>query len=144
MIESVFSLFLFFGGGAQAMECTKDDTAAKRTVERINERYDDFFRARKSREEREKRREAAKINVRERRLARQHKLELARREFVKNRHPKPDDSHRQAWFDAQLKERERKMEARRRCYVQNKNEAEQILKRGRAIPGLLEYDLEDY
>lgn len=144
MVHLVLILSLLSGISAGASQCEVDNADAKRTVERINERYDDFFRVQKAREEREKRMESSKENLREKRLARERELEIARLEFVKNRRPKPDDSHLQAQFEAQMKARNQKIEAMRQCYVRNKNAAEQILKRGRAIPGLIEYDLEDY
>lgn len=144
MVHLVASLFLIFSLPLHASECVQNDTDAKRTVERINERYDDFFRVQRARRERESRMESSKENLREKRLARERELELARREFIKNRRPKPDDTHLQVQFEAQLKERERKREGLRECYVKNRNAAEQILKRGRSIPGLVEFGLEDY
>lgn len=129
---------------AQANECLPDDTDVQSQVKKINERYDDFFRVQRQREEHIRRLESNKENLRARRVAREREIEKARLEFIKNRRPKPDTSQLQADFEAKLKARERHLEVSRRCYVNRKNAADHMLKKGRAIPGLTEFGLDEY
>lgn len=141
------SLLLFFsfkGVLVLASECVQDDTQVRSMVERINRRYDDFFEVMREREQRQRRIEASRENLRAKREAREREIELARIEYVKNRRPRPDDSHLQAQYQAELRERERKIEVARKCYVQRKDYAAEILKRGRTIPARLEFGLDEY
>lgn len=144
MVRITSILLIVFSLEVQANECLPDDTDVQGQVKKINERYDDFFRVQREREEHVRRLEASRENLRKKREDRERELEKARVEFIKNRRPKSDTSKLEAEFDAQLKARDRRLEVARRCYVNRKNAAEQMLKKGRAIPGLTEFGLDEY
>jgi len=123
-------------------ECPSDTQGYEEMVDRINQRYDDFFRVQREREEREEQREAARGDIRKAERERQARLEEARQEYIRNRRPKPDTRAAELEWEQQQKEKAKVNEASRHCYVQNRAKGEAILKRGRAIPGMKEFDIE--
>lgn len=143
MVHLLIVLGLFHAT-APAQECAPEDTgvSGQKMVERINERYDDFFRYQRHQEERDRERNKGRGENKARLAQREKQIEKARQEYVRNRRPPPDRRDLEAQFEAAQKKRVAKNEAARRCYVQQRQKAEQILKRGRLIPGNLEYQLE--
>ena len=123
-----------------ASVCGAKDTAE---VKRINERYDDFFRHREAQEERwEKRRGSAdERKKREEQHARE--LEKAREDYVKSKSARPSDEALRLKWEAAQKERASEQEMLRRRYVDQQIDTEQHLKKGRQIPEMKEFDLEE-
>ena len=126
--------------------CADETTAAeeKQMVERINDRYDDFFRRQHEIEaEREMRgREAGEIKKVRAKIREEH--ENARREYVKNRPPKrkEDPKLEQEWLEQERAWKEQNKMARN-CLVRSKDELKAIEKKGRQIPEMKEYDLDE-
>lgn len=119
-------------------------TSVPQMVKRINDRYDDFFRYHREREERWNR---SRKGVDERKTLlkqREASLEKARKAYVKARKARPSDEADRLRAEAALKERQANHEMLRRRYVNQRDTIEQYLKKGRQIPELKEYDLENY
>ncbi|NJL25004.1 MAG: YeaH/YhbH family protein [Calothrix sp. SM1_5_4] len=72
------------------------------------------------------------------------RLALARNEYIKSRRPKPDTRAAELQAELDSKKRQRSLEDARRCYLRQREQAEALLKRGRSIPEMKEFDLEDY
>lgn len=138
-------LLQFMHVSAGATSCDGKDTPAggEHLVERLNRRYDDFFRYRDHLEEREVARNRGRGERREFLDARAAKLEKARVEYIKNRRPKPDTHEEELKAEAAQKARFAKLEEARRCYVEQQRKVDHLVKRGRAIPEAKEFDLED-
>ncbi|MGE0527416.1 MAG: hypothetical protein AB7G93_13535 [Bdellovibrionales bacterium] len=132
---------------ATAVECppSRSGYTTGEIVERINRRYDDFFRLEHEREEREAEIRQHAHDVKKARQKRAERLERAREEYVKNRPPREEESEilRKRW-EAEEKDRRQRLELARDCYIKNQEEAQEILNRGRRIPELREYNLQDY
>jgi hypothetical protein len=143
MVSWIVSFAFFYSVAAYAVpKCDSKVTGAD--IDRINKRYDDFFRYRRQLEERDRAREKGRGDLHKGEQAREKALEKARLAYLKNRRPAPDH---EAKYEAEMlrhqKERKDELEAARRCYVESQDKAEKLLKRGRMIPGNAEYDLED-
>ena len=113
-------------------------------VKRINARYDDFFRWHRAQEERWER---LRAGVGERKkMEKEHarEMEKAREAYVKARKERPNDEALRLRFETAQKERAAHMEMLRRRYVQQRDTAEQYMLKGRMIPELKEFDLENY
>jgi|GEM_PF-6611168 len=134
--------------------CSAQDTSVpaptpavstEQMVKRINDRYDDFFRVLREREEHEQKLQGSATNERkERERAQALRMEQARQEYVKSRKARPSDEALRLRQEAADKERAANLEMMRRRYVQQRDMAEQYLKKGRQIPELKEFDLENY
>jgi hypothetical protein len=130
---------------AGAIQCGAEDleTDAKAMVERSNQRCDDFFRYRRQLEEADALREKDAQEIKKVRSAHDAQLEVARREYVKNRKisipdprlEKEADEANKAWIE------QNKMAGKR--YAQERAKAEAISRRGCRVPEMKEYDLED-
>jgi len=144
MVWLILSMNLFFREAAAAPQCDpRQGSDGLRMVERINERYDDFFRYRDHLEEREFERNKGRGDNKAALRAHAFRLEKARLEYLKNRRPKPDTSEMEAQAEIEFKARKARVEEARRCYVEQKRYVEQMLKRGRTIPPKKEFDIED-
>lgn len=113
-------------------------------IDRINRRYDDFFRHRREEEERLQNIEkgAGEVKVEQERRAK--KLEQARLEY--KRVPKDyarEEALRVEWEKSQ-EQRKKAIEMARLCDVQQRQQIKDALKKGRQIPELKEFDLEGY
>jgi hypothetical protein len=140
---ALFSLVLF-NSTSHAQQCDVKDTAGNAMIERINRRYDDFFRYEHEQEVRDRKRELSRGENREHLQAREKALEKARLEYLKHRRPPVDhDAKIEAEMLKNTKARAARLEAARQCFVQQELRAEAALKRGRQIPGNKEYDIED-
>ena len=140
-MDRIILLICAFGLLFSANSSLADEQSA---VDRINKRYDDFWRYMKAREERLER---SQINNGERKKVEQErmeKLERERQKYVLERKAQPSLEHLRPQYEAQLKEQQEKMELLRRRYVEQRDETEQYLKKGRQIPEMKEYDLEGY
>ncbi len=116
---------------------------AHREVERLHQRYDDFFRYEKMKEEHQREIEAAAPEVKIQKEIREKELERARREY--RAVPKDyarEEALRIEWEKSQ-KDRVKQIELARLCEVQQREAAEQILRKGRKVPELKEFDLEE-
>jgi hypothetical protein len=127
-----------------ADQCGQLDTSIqKRSIEQINERYDDFFRYQRYLEQREESLESGRGENKGLLAERERRNEEARLEFLKARRPRPDTSAlEQAWIVAE-KERADRIESARDCTVQQRSQLEQIMRRGRRIPEMQEFHLEE-
>lgn len=144
MVRSVTLLLVFLPQFAVAVVC-KDPTGGQGVVDRLNQRYDDFERYHRNREARLELLQKSAPDVKKAREEHKKRLEKARLEYVRV----PKDKNREAIleraWEAEQKERQKLLEESRACYVHEQNVREQWLKRGRAIPGNMEYDLDpDY
>ncbi len=129
---------------ATALVCdTAETERAHREVERINQRYEDFFRYQRQLEEHTREVEAGAPQVKIQQEIREKELERARRQYRSV--PKDyarEEALRIEWEKSQ-KDRVKQIELARLCEVQQRDAAEQILKKGRKIPELKEFDLEE-
>jgi hypothetical protein len=113
-------------------------------VERINKRYDDFFRYHREMEERMEKLEAGRGERKKAEAAYYAKIEEARVQYVKNKKPKNSDEALRIRWEQEEKERKEKFELFRKRHVQARDEIERYRLKGRQIPELQEYDLEGY
>lgn len=113
-------------------------------VERINKRYDDFFRYIREREERFERSQKSNDDRKKIEHARMERLEKARQKYVMERKARPNLDYLRVQYERELKEHQEKMEMLRRRYVEKRDELDQYLKKGRQIPEMKEYELEGY
>lgn len=127
-----------------AFQCDSKDTGQEEMIERINKRYDDFFRHQRMEVERTRDRQKDRGQNHRERLAHEAQMERARLAYLKSHRAAPDqEAKMEAEMEKRRKERNAANEAARSCYVQSQLRAEKLLKRGRMIPGNLEYHLED-
>jgi hypothetical protein len=144
MVILVIFLSLFYPGAVRAQQCDSLGAATgEKMVERINKRYDDYFRYQAHLEERTELRNKGRGDNKKALKAHDQKIEEARLAYIKHRRPAPDTSDAEARAEEVKKQRLAKIEIARRCYVQQRTHAEGVLKRGRTIPENKEYDLED-
>ncbi len=141
--------FLIWGGLFSGHVCVAEDTQpmsefVKEMVERINQRYDDFFRYHREMEERMARFEVGRGERKAAEKRYYDELERARVEYVKNKKAKDSTEHLRVQWEREEKERREKMEMFRQRHVRARDEIERHLLRGRKIPELKEYDLEGY
>lgn len=127
--------------GAEATSPGEEETQS--TIERINARYDDFFRRQRELQKRDEQRAQKAGEVKRQRRERQEILEEARASYVKSRKKAVEDPRLEKRWLAQDKEWVERNKMARARYVQKKQAVENIQKRGRRIPGNQEYDLED-
>lgn len=121
-----------------------DELTVEQMVERINQRYDDFFRFNRKMEERW---DSMRSGASERRkLVAAHavKVEEARKQFVQARKARPSDEPLRLKWEQEQKNRLEQIEILRQRFVRKRDTVEQYLKKGRQIPGLKEFGLEDY
>jgi len=143
MREWILILLLF---SAPAPAATCDDVDMERLekeIERINRRYDDFFTYEERREKHLQRLQDGVPEAKAIRETREKELERARQAYraVPKDYAK-EEAMRIEW-EARQKEKAKQMEANRLCEVQQRQKALAILKRGRKIPELKEFDLEE-
>ena len=127
-----------FGTMSAAME---EDTQS--SIERINQRYDDFFRRQRELEKRDAERVLKSGEVKRARVAREAMLEEARASYVKSRKKVSENPRLEAEWNEHEKEWVESNKAARSRFVQKKQTVENMQKKGRRIPGNQEYDLED-
>lgn len=136
-------LTLVFLPGLAWANCGADGSI-NTNIDRINSRYDDFFRHRRDQEERDARSQVGVEEVLAAREAREKRLEEARATY--SRVPKDEareEALRVEWEKGQ-KQRQLQMAQAANCEVDRRSAAEEVLKRGRKIPEMKEYELEDY
>jgi hypothetical protein len=119
-----------------------DSERLQKEIGRINQRYDDFFRERREREEREERVQKGAGQVKIDQEIRAKEMERARQTYraIPKDHSK-EEALRVQW-EAEQKERLKKIELARLCEVQQRAKTDEILRKGRAIPDLKEFDLD--
>lgn len=126
--------------------CVAESTpeTVQEMVERINRRYDDFFRFHRDMEARNQARLRGRDERKELERAHRAELERAREAYVKQRRPKgSDEALRRKWEEEQ-KARAEELEIYRKRYVEKRDRLEEYRRKGRAIPEMKEYDLEGY
>lgn len=148
-MESVLSKILLFFALVFSTVCVAEDNVesssfVKDMVERINKRYDDFFRYHRDMEERLAKLEGGRGERKKAESAYYAKIEEARVAYVKNKKPKNSDEALRVRWEQEEKERKEKFELFRRRHVQARDEIERYRLKGRKIPELKEYDLEGY
>lgn len=112
-------------------------------VERINQRYDDFFRRQRLLQEIDATREREAELIKLQRQKERQANELARQEYVKSRKKViPDPRWEREWEEQQKAWIEQIKLAGRR-YSQKKQYLEDVESKGRRIPGKIEYQIED-
>lgn len=140
---SLFSLILFTGGVVHAQLQCPPAKVDHSKVERLNERYDDFFRYQRAKEEHEAKLERGVPEVKAMREIHEKELERAREAYV----AKPKDPEREERLRLEWEKRQKLREAEhveaRRCELLSRHEAESAEKRGRKIPEMKEYDLDE-
>ena len=145
LIKSLIVLIACQLGVAQAAEdAALPSHSVEKMVERINQRYDDFFRYHRELEERWQKRRESIGDRKKLEAAQKQKLEESRLEYVKNRKPRASNEPLRLRWEAEQKERASQVEMLRRRYVQQRDEVERYLKKGRQIPEMKEFDLEGY
>ncbi|MGE4132648.1 MAG: hypothetical protein AB7F86_13475 [Bdellovibrionales bacterium] len=138
-------LFLFCSGIWAQVQCPPLRAGdGSDIIRNLNRRYDDFFAYKEAKERRLERINRASGEVKAWRETREVALERARQEYT--RIPKDyarEEALRIKW-EAEQKERAHQLELARLCEVQQRDAAGQLLKKGRQVPGLKEFDLEEY
>jgi hypothetical protein len=131
--------------GATGVQCSPEEAqgGGPKMVERINQRYDDFYRYRHDLEVRDEERRKGVADVHAKREIHEKEMERALRDYEVHVRPRPDTSKLEAAYLAEQKQRDARLEAARECYVQQKEHALRLESHGRRIPEKLEYDIED-
>lgn len=113
-------------------------------VEKINERYEDFFRYRRYLEERLEKLEEGQGDRQA--MLREHarRLEAARKMFVESEQAKPSDEPLRVKWEAEQRARELEREKLRLKHVAERDQLEAYRLRGRKIPEMKEYGLDEY
>jgi hypothetical protein len=122
-------------------EATDSDERAM--VERINERYDDFFRRQSELDELNAKREREAQEIKKVRSEHEKEVEEARRLYVLSRRKAVEDPRLEQQWEEQQKQAKQEMDQDRRRYVKEKKTVEDIVRRGRHIDENKEYDIED-
>lgn len=138
MLYWALVLFLPHQCGAEAT-----DQETRQMVERINERYDDFYRRQREDEELAIKRDQAAKDINAIRLEQQKAMEKARETYVKERKLEaPNPQWEQEWNQQQQAWKEQNKMAGQR-YVRERDFVESIERKGRMIPQMKEYDLDE-
>lgn len=111
-------------------------------LNRLNERYEDFYAHRKSDATYDLVRKAGAQEVSQQRQKWDAEMSRARADFVRNRKPPPDAGPFLREWSAEHDRADREEEASRRQYVEVVNRIERLERKGKHIPGYVEYDLE--
>ena len=133
------------GPSAAALECAEEGSEAELShmVDRINQRYDDFFKRQRELEEKDLRREKERDEIKQVRLDHEIQLELARKEYIKARKVTVIDPALERHWEAEQKAQREQNLMDARCYALRRSKVESFRSRGRRIPENKEYDLED-
>lgn len=111
-------------------------------LERMSERYEDFFKRLKDIESYNDHREAGAEEVVKERRAWVQKMETARQDYVNNKKAPPDQTAaHNAWL-AEQEKWHKDHETGREQYVEVKNHVELIQRSSKRIPEDVEYDIE--
>ncbi len=129
---------------SHGVQCeSKDVEAHGREIERIDQRYQDFFKEREHLEGRIQEMNQGVNEVRAERLARQKRLDQARQEYRVSPRNQAREDALQAQWEREQKARTAEFEQKRLCEVQQRDRAKTILQRGKKIPEMKEFDLEE-
>jgi hypothetical protein len=121
--------------------CGPGDEEGRAMAERLNQRYDDFFRRQREVEEQERRRESAASEATKLRRQREEELRKAAAEYRRSK-PVIDPRLEEQWNE-QDKQWKSRIELARRCLVEKRNAVKALQRKGRTIPEMKEYDLEN-
>lgn len=144
VLPLLVSLASAMNPAAAADKCPDVDQAeGDRLVHGLNERHDDFFRYRRYLEGREKSMEKGRGENRTFLAEHERKLEMARKDYLKNRRPRPDTTAQESAAEREHKQRLARNEDARRCYVLQRARLDALMNRGRKVPEDLEYNLNE-
>lgn len=143
-LKLICLLLPFNAYAAAPLNCEAVDVQRlEKEVQRINQRYDDFFRDRREREERAERMRHGSDDRKKLLEAHEKEMEKARQAYqAKPKDHAREEALRLEW-EAEQKEKAKRVELARLCEVQQRAKAEELLKKGRAIPDLKEFDLDE-
>jgi cupin superfamily acireductone dioxygenase involved in methionine salvage len=145
LVSKLILVLLMFSSLMCGAEATQQNVlSVQDMVERINQRYDDFFRYHRGMEERAKRFEHGRGERKAAEKAHYDSLERARQRYVETKKPRNSDEPLRIQWEKEEKERKEKFEMYRQRHVRTRDEVERYLLKGRKIPELKEYDLEGY
>lgn len=144
MRYALFIPLLFASQAWSAVACDPVDMERlEKEIHRIDERYDDFFEYQAKREKHEKELQKGVDEVKQRQEIRAKELERARQAYRAEKKDYAKEEAMRIQWEAAQKDKAKQMELARLCEVQQRAKAEAVLKRGRKIPELKEFDLED-
>jgi hypothetical protein len=129
---------------AEAPSGSCNSTEARDRAEHLTRRYDSFFQYRDELERRRERIEQASAAVKKEGAVRADRLERARREVVRVVKDRQKEERLRRVAEAEQKERSKRLELARLCEVESRNAAQRLLKKGRQIPEMKEFDLDLY
>lgn len=129
---------------AWSATCDTTVSGARTKIDYINERYDDFFRYEAAREEHEKKLQQGVPAVKEAREKRELELKRAALDYKREKKDYAKEEALRIEWEKVQKEKAKEVELARLCEVQQRRAAEELLKKGRKIPELKEFDLENY
>ncbi len=124
--------------------CDTQDVRARSKIDYINERYDDFFRYQEAKEKHEARLQTGVDEVKAAKEKRELEMKRAAAEYNRTRKDYAKEEALRIEWEAKQKELAKRVELARLCEVQQRRAAEELLKKGRKIPELKEFDLEGY
>lgn len=129
---------------AGAMVCDDvDRERLEKEIQRINQRYDDFFQYQEGKERHQRKLEEGVAEVKALKETREKELERARQAYRSTPKDYAKEEALRIEWEARQKEKTKQMELARLCEVQQRAKAQDILKRGRKIPEVKEFDLEE-
>jgi DNA repair exonuclease SbcCD ATPase subunit len=125
------------------VHCVSEESEIHANVERLNQRYDDFFHRRQRLEQEYQERLAGAAEVARQRAALAEQHAKARADYVHtHKVEKPDPRLETHWLEEQKVLRQQE-ELTRQRYVDDRDAILKAEKRGRRIPPMLEFDLDD-
>lgn len=127
-----------------SLAAADSETVSPELIQQMNRRYDDFFIQRQAKERLDEQRQKNAANVGSERRAREAAREKARLEYVHNHERVGEDELLRKKWEAAEADRREEQEMSRRRYVKHRDQVDDLRRRGRTVPELKEYDLEDY
>jgi hypothetical protein len=113
-------------------------------VQRLNARYEDFFRRERDGVSWDKSRQAGAAAVTTERKRWEKNMEQAREDYIKHKKAAPDKTAAEKAWLAEQQQRSEEQEIARRRYVQVENRLTDLKKKAKNISGNREYHLEEF
>jgi chromosome segregation ATPase len=110
-------------------------------VQRLNDRYNDFFQRRREEQAYDDHRQAAANEVKKERQQWDKEMAQAREEFIRSKPPPPNLEGAYKEWAAEKAKQEAEYKAARTEYTEIKNRVEKLEQTAKHIPGDVEYDL---
>lgn len=111
-----------------------DETAFRREVKDLNQRYEDFFAHEAEEKRYYERLKSGVSDVKANRKEVRRAEESALRKFKSEKRPPPDSSALEAQHEAELKAERQIHDRRRKAYIENRNQLRRISNSARKIP----------